>query len=159
MNIITTIQAALTALNNDADLFLLEKSRAENLELENITDTIIVYPDWRTANTLNQGMEIIKTRVYNIDFKTPDEWDNSDGNTSKAYVNETSANRIENMKTLANSVFHYISTHNNLFENITKNFRWRNNRIILREGNGTMSGVNIQLTVVFSGERVCDYTP
>ena len=159
MNIITIIQSALTALNNDADLFLLEKSRAENEELENTTDTIVVFPDWRTTNTFTQSLEINKTRVYNIDFKTPDEWDNSDGNAPTAYESETSADRIENMEVLADSVFNYISSNNNLFPEIREKLRWTSPRPILRANNGTMSGVTVQLTIVFSGTVVCDYTP
>ena len=158
MNIITIIQEALTALNNDADLFLLEKSRAENMELENTTDTIIVYPDWRTTNTFTQSLELNKNRVYNIDFKTPDEWDNSDGNESKSYNDKTSSERIEDMKILANSVYSYITANNNLYPDSREKLKWRNHRTILREGNGTMSGVSTRLTIVFSGDRVCDYT-
>ena len=159
MNIITTIQAALTALNNTAELFLLEKSRAENEELEHTGDVIVVYPDWRTTTTLTQGMEILKTRVFNIDFKTPDEWDNSDDNLPTAYESKTSADRIEDMEILADSIFSYITSHNNLFPEIREKLNWRSPNPILRANNGTMSGVSIQLTVVFSGERVCDYTP
>jgi len=158
MNIITTIQTALTALNNDAELLLLEQSRAENEELNHTGDVIIVYPDWRTQNALNQGMELLKTRVYNIDFKTPDEWDNSDGKTSTSYESKTSAYRIEQMAILADSVFSYITSHNDLFPEILEKLKWSSPRPILRANNGTMSGVNIQLTVVFSGERICDYT-
>lgn len=159
MNIITTIQSALTALNNDADLFLLEKSRAENEELNNTKDTIIVYPDWRTTNTFTQSLELNKVRVYNIDFKTLDEWDNSDNNLPTSYQAKTSADRIEDMETLADSVFSYITSKNDLFPEIREKLKWTSPRPILRANNGTMSGVTIQLTVVFSGDRVCDYAP
>ncbi len=159
MNIITTIQAALTALNNNAELFLLERSRAENEELNHESDVIVVYPDWRTTNTFNQGLELIKTRVYNIDFKTPDEWDNSDNNLPTAYESKTSADRIEDMEILADSIFSYITLKNNLFPEIREKLKWTSPRPILRANNGTMSGVSVQLTVVFSGERICDYTP
>ena len=84
MNIITTIQTALDGLNSEADLFLLERSRAENKELENTKDTIIVYPDWNGSNEQNSGAEILSTRLFNIDFKTPDEWDNSDDDSDLA---------------------------------------------------------------------------
>lgn len=159
MNIITIIQAALTALNNTAELFLLEKSRSENEELEHTKDVIVVFPDWRDTDSFTQSLEINTTRVYNIDFKTPDEWDNSDNNLPTAYESETSVARIEKMKTLANSVFHYISANNNLFPEIREKLRWTSPRPILRANNGTMSGVTIQLTVVFSGTIICDYTP
>lgn len=159
MNIITTIQAALTALNNNAELFLLERSRAENEELNHESDVIVVYPDWRTTNTFNQGLELIKTRVYNIDLKTPDEWDNSDNNLPTAYEAKTSADRIEDMEILADSIFSYITLKNNLFPEIREKLKWTSPRPILRANNGTMSGVSIQLTIVFSGERICDYTP
>lgn len=159
MNIITIIQAALTALNNDADLFLLEKSRAENEELNHTKDVIVVYPDWRDNDSFTQSLEISTNRVYNIDFKTLDEWDNSDNNESKSYNSETSVERIEAMKTLANSVFNYISSHNNLFPEITQKLKWTSPRPILRANNGTMSGVTVQLTVVFSGDFVCGFPP
>lgn len=159
MNIITTIQAALTALNNDAELFLLEKSRAENEELNHESDVIVVYPDWRDNDNFTQSLEINTTRVYNIDFKTPDEWDNSDNNLPTAYESETSVARIENMKILANSIFYYITSKKNLFPEIQEKLKWTTPRPILRANNGTMSGVSVQLTVVFSGEVVCDYTP
>lgn len=158
MNIITTIQAALTALNNDAELFLLEKSRADNEELNHESNVIVVYPDWRTTNTFTQSLEINKTRVYNIDFKTPDEWDNSDDNIPTSYESKTSADRIEDMEVLADSVFSYITSHNNLFPEIREKLRWTSPRPILRANNGTMSGVSIQLTIVFSGDVICDYT-
>ena len=80
MNIITIIQAALTALNSDAQLFLLERSRAESEELNHTGDVIVVYPNWRTNNDLTQALELRKKREYNIVFKTLDEWDNSDDN-------------------------------------------------------------------------------
>jgi hypothetical protein len=159
LNIITTIQAALTALNSTAELFLLEESRAENEELEHTGDVIIVKPDWKTTNEFSQSLELIKTRVYNIDFKTLDEWDNSDGQAATSYEAKTSADRIEDMEILADSVFSYISANNNLFPEIQKKLQWRQNNVILRANNGTMSGVKIQLTVVFSGTRICDYTP
>lgn len=158
MNIIETIQTALDALNNDADLFLLELSRSENEELEHTKDTIIVSPDWRTTNSFTQALELRKTREYNIVFKTPDEWDNSDNNVSTSYNSETSTDRIENMEILADSVFSYISNNNNLFPEIMEKLKWSSPRPILRANNGTMSGVEIKLTIVFSGERVCDYS-
>lgn len=158
MNIITIIQAALTALNNDAELFLLEKSRAENEELEHTTDTIVVYPDWRTTSIFTQSMEINKTRIYNIDFKTLDEWDNSDNVAANAYDSETTVNKIENMSVLANSIFHYINLNNNLFPEIIEKLRFTEPRPILRANNGTMSGVTVQLTVIFKGTIICDYT-
>ncbi len=158
MNIITTIQAALTALNNNAELFLLERSRAENEELEHTGDVIIVYPVWKTTNKLNQGMELLKSRIYNIDFKTLDEWDNSDGNVPNSYESKTSADRIEDMEILADSIFSYITSKNNLFPEIREKLKWTSPRPILRANNGTMSGVSIQLTIVFSGTRECDYT-
>lgn len=157
MNIITTIQTTLTALNNIAELFLLERARAENEELNHEKDVIIVFPDWKTTNQLTQGMEIIKTRTYNIDFKTPDEWDNSDGNTPTAYQSLTSADRIENMETLADSIFAYISAHSDLFPEIQEVLSWKVLNPILRANNGTMSGVSIQLTVKFKGQNICDY--
>lgn len=158
MNIITTIQAALTALNNTAELFLLERSRAENEELEHTGDVIVVFPDWETGNKLNQGMELLKRRVYNIDFKTLDEWDNSDGQASTSYEAKTSAERIEDMEVLADSIFSYITSNNDLFPEIREKLQWRGVGVILRANNGTMSGVSIQLTIVFSGDIVCDYT-
>lgn len=158
MNIITIIQTALTARNNSAGLFLLERARAENEELNHENDVIVVYPDWRTTNMLTQSLELIKTRVYNIDFKTLDEWDNSDGNTPTAYDSLTSADRIELMEVLADSVFSYISRHNELFPEIQEVLSWRVLNPILRANNGTMSGVSVQLTVVFSGDRTCDYS-
>lgn len=158
MNIITTIQTALDALNNSAELFLLEQSRAENEELNHEGDVIIVLPDWRTSNSLTQGLELMKTRVYNIAFKTLDEWDNSDDNLPTSYDSSTSVDRIESMEKLADSIFSYIAANNNLFPEIQKKLTWSIPKPILRENNGTMSGVRVQLTVVFSGERVCDFS-
>lgn len=158
MNIITIIQTALTALNNNAELFLLEKSRAENEELEHTGDVIVVYTDWKTTNILNQGMELLKTRIYNIDFKTLDEWDNSDDKISTSYQSKTSVDRIEDMEVLADSIFSYITSNNGLFPEIKEKLKWRASEPILRANNGTMSGVSIQLTVVFSGPRICNYT-
>jgi hypothetical protein len=157
MNIITIIQSALTAMNNTSELFLLERARAENEELNHEKDVIIVFPDWRTSTILTQGMELSKSRVYNIDFKTPDEWDNSDGNAPTAYESKTSADRIEAMETLADSIFAYISQNNGLFPEIKSKLQWKTLNPILRANNGTMSGVSIQLTVMFSGEKICDY--
>lgn len=158
MNIINTIQAALTALNNNADLFLLEQSRAENEEINHTKDTIIVFPDWRTTNDFTQSLELRKKREYNIVFKTPDEWDNSDNNASTSYESKTSANRVEDMEILADSIFFYITNNNNLFPEILEKLKWSSPRPILRANNGTMSGVEIKLTVIFSGDRVCDYS-
>ena len=158
MNIITIIQAALTALNSTAEIFLLERARAENEELNHTGDVVIVYPDWKTTNELTQSLEAIKTRIYNIDFKTLDEWDNSDDDLTKSYDGSSSVDRIEDMEILADSVFFYISNNNSLFPEIQKKLAWRTQEPILRANNGTMSGVSVQLTVVFSGDRVCDYS-
>ena len=157
MNLITIIQSALTALNNTSELFLLERAMAENEELNHEKDVIIVFPDWRTSTILTQGMELSKSRAYNIDFKTPDEWDNSDGNLPTAYESKTSADRIEAMETLADSIFSYISSRNDLFPEIKSKLQWKTLNPILRANNGTMSGVSIQLTVTFTGDKVCDY--
>lgn len=157
MNIITVIQTALTALNNDAELFLLEKPRAENEELNHTGDVIVVYPDWRTTNILNQGVELVKTRIYNIDFKTLDEWDNSDNNIPTSYESKTSISKIEDMETLADSVFSYITANSDLFPELRENLKWGAPEPILRQGNGTMSGVSVRLTIAFAGDVVCDY--
>lgn len=158
MNILTIIQTALTALNSNAELFLLERARAENEELNHEKDVIIVFPDWKITNIFNQGLEIFESRIYNIDFKTPDEWDNSDGNLPTAYESLTSADRIEKMIKLSNSIFWYICKNNGLFPEIREKLQWKTLNPILRANNGTMSGVSIQLTVVFTGEKECDYT-
>jgi hypothetical protein len=155
MNIITIIQSALTALDNSAELFLLEHARAENEELNHESDVIIVYPDWRTSTILTAGMELSKARVYNIDFKTPDEWDNSDGNLPTSYDSLTSATRIENMEKLADSIFRWITINNGLFPEINEKLQWKTLNPILRANNGTMSGVSIQLTISFKGEFDC----
>jgi len=159
MNIITIIQTALTALNSDAELFLLEESRADNEELEHTGDTIVVFPDWKTNNELSQGLELMKTRNYNIAFKTIDEWDNSDDDETKSYDDETSIDRIERMEQLADSVFSYITAKNIDFPEIQQKLKWKSPRPILRANNGTMSGVLVELTIVFSGKRICDYMP
>ncbi len=158
MNIITIIQAALVALNSSAELFLLEESRADNEELEHTGDTVVVFPDWKTSTNINQGGELVKTRRYNIIFKTPDEWDNSDNNESKSYDGETTIERIEAMETLADSVFSYISinpSQNSLFDAIREPLRWEYSEPIIRANNGTMSGVKARLTVIFRGDVVC----
>ena len=157
MNIITTIQTALDGLNSEADLFLLERSRAENKELENTKDTIIVYPDWNGSNEQNSGAEILSTRLFNIDFKTPDEWDNSDDDSDLAYDSETSAAKIEAMETLANSVFSWINTNKDQFPELSSNLTWRMIAPILRANNATMTGASYQLTMNFIGSRTCDY--
>jgi hypothetical protein len=157
MNIATIIQSALTAINNTAQLFLLEKSRSENEELNHTGDTIVIFPDWKTTNEFNSGMEIKKKRIYNIDFKTLDEWDNSDNVDANSYNSLTSVERIESMEILADSIFSYISSHNELFPEITEKLIWKVNNPILRANNGTMSGVSIQLTVMFTGTKICSY--
>ena len=93
MNILTIIQTALTNLNSTAELFLLEKSRSENEELNHVGEVIVIFPDWKTQTDLNQGMEINKKRTYNIDFKTLDEWDNSEAFVTKTYEDTTSIDR------------------------------------------------------------------
>ena len=158
MNIITTIQTALDALNSDADLFLLSRSRAENQELEHEKDVIVVYPDWRDTNQLTPAMTILKTRIYNIDFKTPDQWDNSDDDESLSYDSETSAEKIESMDILADSLFAYITANNDQFQEIQEKLSWRTLSPLLRVNNGTMSGVSIQLTVVFARNRTCNFS-
>ena len=158
MNLLTTIRTALTALKKDADIFILQRARAENEELNHEKDVIIIYPDWKTVNSLSQGMEIIKTRTYNIDLKTFDEWDNSDGNLPTSYQSKTSVDRIEDMEILADSILRFISVNNLQFPEIKEKLNWKVISPILRANNGTMSGVSIQLTIVFSGQIICDYS-
>lgn len=159
MNITTIIQTALTALNSSAELFLLEEHRANNEELEHTGDTIVVFPDWKTENSLNQGLEVIKTRKYNMVFKTIDEWDNSLNKIEKSYDGKTSLDRIEEMEVLADSVFSYITAKNEFWPEIQQKLKWRYPTPILKSGNGTMSGVKVELTVVFSGNVGCDFNP
>jgi hypothetical protein len=155
MNIITIIQTALTALNSESELFLLERSRAENEELNHTSDVVIVLPDWRGQSQFTQALEITTRRTYNIHFKTLDEWDNSDNNIPTSYESETSVDKIERMETLANSVFYYIQKNSNLFPEIIKKLTWSIPRPILRANNGTMTGVEVQLNITFKGERNC----
>jgi hypothetical protein len=157
MNLISLIQSALTALNNSASVYLLERARAENEELNHTGDVIIVYPDWKTTTTLTQGMELHKSRVYNIDIKTLDEWDNSDNNIPTSYNSKASSERIEDMEILCDSIFTYINANNENFPEITEKLQWKSKEPILRKNNGTMSGVSIQLTIVFKGTRICTY--
>ncbi len=157
MNIITLIQTALTALNSNAEVFLLSEPRAQNEELEHTGTAIIVYPDWDSENRLTQGLEITEIRRYNIDFKTPDEWDNSDNNSSTSYNSITSVDRIEEMNTLANSVFMWIAAKADEFPYLNKMPSWRKPSPILRAGNGTMSGVNVKLTLDIKGDYKCNY--
>lgn len=155
MNILTIIQDTILSLGVDAEVFLLEERRADNEELEHTGDTIVILPDWKTETKLNQGLELFKTRVYNIHFKTLDEWDNSDAISEKSYNDESSIERIERMEILADSIFSHITANNGSYPEIREKLKWRATEPILRANNGTMSGVVIQLTITFNGERVC----
>jgi len=157
MNLFAIIQSTLDTLNNDSELFILERARAENAELEHTKSVIVIYPEWKTDNKLSEGNELIKTRTYQIDFKTPDEFDNSDNNLSTSYNSITSVDRIESMEILADSIFSKINANNGLWPEITKKLQWKVLNPILRANNGTMSGVSIQLTVTFSGTIICNY--
>ena len=153
MNIVTYIEAALTAFLYDAEVFLLTKVRAANEELEHTKPVIVIFPDWTTQTVLTQGFELVKTRRYNIEFKQLDEWDNAD-NDSTDYGYST-VEKIEEMEKLADSVFSYISIHTDTYPEIRKKLSWRAVSPIVRERNGTMSGVVIQLEIVFTGARIC----
>ncbi len=155
MNIITYIKTAISNLSLDADVFLFTKARAENEELEHTKDTIIVYPDWRTTNVVTPAMSINKQRVYNIDFKTLDEWDNSDNNILTSY-SETTLDKIERMEILADKIFLYITAHKELFINVNDKLAWRMVEPIVRQNNGTMSGVSIELTIKFNNIVNCN---
>jgi len=154
MNIITYINDALTAFNYDAEVFLLTKVRAANEELEHTKPVIVVFPDWSTSTVLNQGFELLKTRKYNIEFKQLDEWDNSDSDNDDYGV--ATITKINEMELLADSVFSYISMQaGNSYPKIKQKLNWRAVRPIVRERNGTMSGVVMQVEVLFSGVRIC----
>jgi len=157
MNITTYIQDALTAFNYDAEVFLFTKVRAANEELEHTQPVIIVFPDWTTQTILTQGFELVKTRRYNIEFKQLDEWDNAD-NDSTDYGYST-VEKIEEMEKLADSIFSYISINiGSKYPEIRKKLSWRAVKPIVRERSGTMSGVVIQLELVFTGARICPTT-
>lgn len=157
MNIIQLIQDALTALNSDAEVLLLEQSRAENEELEHTGDTIIVYPDWTANNEFSSALEINTTRTYNIVFKTIDEWDNSDNKKETSYNSKTSVDRIEEMTTLSNSVMRWIANNRDEYEEIVSKPSWSSPRPILRENNGTMSGVVLRMSILLTGNIQCNF--
>ena len=145
MNILNYINIALTAFAYDAEAFLLTKSRAANEELEHTKPVIVVFPDFSAQNKLSAGFEILKTYRYNIEFKQLDEWDNSDSNPDS--YGASTLDNINEMERLADSVFSYIAINSGgVFPDIQNGtVSWRMVRPIVREGNGTMSGVIIQL--------------
>lgn len=156
MNILQVIQDAITAINANANVYLYEKSRDENESLNYTTPVIIIFPDWTTSNNFSQGNEILKQRIYNIDFKTQDEFDNSDADITKSYNDITSVDRIEAMEVLCNSLLYWIQANQDTY-NIEGRLIWTTPRPILRENSGTMSGIRIRLTINFKGEKICDY--
>ena len=155
MNIITLIQDAITALNHNAEVNIFEKSRDENEALEYIVPQIVIFPDW-TSRVKDANLQLQENRVYNIVFKTQDENDNSDADSSKSYNDSTSVDRIEDMATLANSVFRWINNNIDSYS-LNKPLEWSSPSPILRENNGTMSGVEIKLTANFLGDFICNY--
>ena len=157
MNIKTPIQAALTALNSSAELFALERSRAENEELQHSeNDIIVIYMDWKVGDELNTGFEITENREYEIVFKTYDEWDNSDADNQKSYNLLSTMSIIERMQTLANSVFRWISISPD-FPEIKGKLKWKTTPLV-RKGGGTMSGVTAKMTIVNTGSVQCDFS-
>ena len=158
MNLLSIIQSALTALNSSADAYLFEKSRDENEALEYENPVIVIFPTWSGPANFSQSSEIYNNITYEIDFKTQDEFDNSDdlSDSEKNYSDRSTAERIREMTILANSVFWYINANKNDF-GIENNLEWTTIRPIVRENNGTMSGVKISLTINFKGSTVCDY--
>lgn len=158
MNIATIIQAALTALKSSAEVLLLEQSRAENEELNHITDVVIIYPDWSIAKEFSQGLEINSRITYNIVFKTQDEWDNSDNNTPTSYQSKTSVDRINNMEILCDSVMWWIANNMDLYDEIIEKPSWTIPRPLLRENNGTMSGVRVRMSILYKGQTKCDFS-
>jgi hypothetical protein len=159
MNLLSIIQNVLSALNSEAEAYLFEKSRDENEALEYTNPVVIIFPDWSGPSEFSQGLEINSQLLYNIDFKTQDEFDNSDdlSDSDKNYSDRSTATRIQEMNTLANSVFWYINANKNTY-GIEQIINYTIVRPIIRENNGTMSGIKIQATIQFKGDKVCDYT-
>ena len=153
MNIYTALQDGLAALNYDADINVFEKSRDENETLNYTKPQIVIFPDWTAQTTLSQGYQILKTINYNIDFKTLDEWDNSDLNSLKSYA-QSSIEIIESMTILADSLFAWISLQKVIY-NLTDQLTWTSSAPLLRENGGTMSGVRVRLVVKETGSKLC----
>lgn len=155
MDILSIIESAITAINSNAQAYVFEKSRDENQALEYTTPVVVIFPDWTTTTQFSQGFELLSESTYNIDFKQPDEWDNSDGATPN-YSDRNTMNRINEMEILCNSIFSYISFNIDQF-GINQRLQWTITEPIVRENNGTMSGIRVRLTVDYNSERVCSY--
>ena len=152
MDIYNAIRQAVADLNSTATVLLLEATRAENEELEYTCDVIVLNPDWTTNSVFNQAFLLMNTSTYNIDFKTLDEWDNSDNNSVD--YGQSSVELINAMELLANSVFMNVSRNENY--NLESPLKW-STEPILRANNGTMSGVRVRLTAVYPANTICTY--
>jgi len=156
MNLFDAIKQAVNDLNSTAQVLLLTDVRAEAEELNHEGDVIVLKPDWTVQNQFNQAFSLVSKAIYNIDFKTSDEFDNSDNSSeaSKIY-DKNSVDKIADMAILASSVFAHISR-NEIYP-LTTPVKW-STEPILRAGNGTMTGVRVRATVSFEGRLVCNFS-
>ena len=148
------IKTAISNLNAQCDLYMLNPESNEHQNLNFERATIRIKTDFRTTINQTKATELINLTTYTIEFLDLDDWDNSDHNETQA--DETSYEIIERMRTLGNSIFWNIINKQNVYIPSIQNLTWSFNPI-WRKYNGTMSGVQATFTIPLKDSIICTY--
>ena len=152
MNLYSEIKTSLTNLNSSASVVMLNDAshESENLNYEN--SVIRIKTDFTGTASNIENNQVIYNETVNIEFLAKDCWDNFDISTD---ADNSSFARIEDMKTLANSVFNdmfYIRSIQNTNSKVTWSYK-----PVWRKYNGTMTGIVITLKYSNNSTKICNY--
>lgn len=150
MNIFQEISKAIGEINAECDVFMLDSKRAETENLNYTRAVCEINPKYKTTPLATQNLSVINTSVFDIRFLDLDEWSNLDYKDGLI----GSYGIARRMEILCNSVF--TKLRRNLNTPAENPISWTIESLI-RETNGTMSGVKAQLTIPFYENLVCNY--
>lgn len=152
MNLYSEIKTSVSNLNSSASVVMLNDASHESENLNYTGSVIRIKTDLSGQASNVENNQAIYNETINIEFITLDEWDNFDINDN---ADDSSFARIEDMKTLANSVFNdmfYIRSVQNTNSKVTWSYR-----PVWRKYNGTMTGILVTLKYSDTSTKICNY--
>jgi hypothetical protein len=152
INLLEEIKTSLNNLNSSAKVVMLNDANNE-LEILNTDTTLIRIKTDFSGDAINvENNSILYNEKSNIEFLSLDDWDNAD---SSDIAENSSFQRVLDMKELANSVFSDMFYIRNIQYNLNK-VTWTY-KPIWRAYNGTMSGIMVSLKYSDIGQKKCSY--
>jgi len=153
MNIYNAIKQTLTDLSSPAGVHVYEKSRDEAATNNYTGETVVIFNDYSGSVQKTASAQLIDTQKYVIDFKDFDEWDNADNNE---IADESTADIVERMTILMNSVFWHWTRNTDHYFPLQGAVVW-SYTTIWRANSNSMSGVRATLLLPSISPIQCSY--